>query len=347
MTEPIHEISSRLFIIRNGVEYEEVGIDADNPPVVTMTADAEVKMRLGCNVLYEKEFDYANDHLAPYLYINGGKHKIGEYIITASSLVSDGMEQKYTLTGLDLTHKAKRSKIEQRVFYPAGMLYVDAIREQIHLSGIYSYDVDATDYRFSVDREDWEPGTDRLTIINTLLAEINYNSLYMDLQGAVRGTKVLPTEAENVTITYRGGEWSSILVPGAEIEVDAFDHPNVFYYSCDNPDFDKPLQVVSVNDSAINRFSTERQGRMPVFRTVDNVPNIAALQEHADLEVKKSVIAADEISFRTALNPIHNPFEILALHKKEYDGVIAETYWQMELGSQGVMEHRGKQVLYI
>ena len=77
------------------------------------------------------------------------------------------------------------SKIETRLHLAKGTLYTAAIQALLVESGIMDFFVEANTATLQADREDWEPGTDRLTIINALAAEINYNSIWMDGGGTV------------------------------------------------------------------------------------------------------------------------------------------------------------------
>ena len=77
----------------------------------------------------------------------------------------------------------------------------------------------------------------RLTIINALAAEINYNSIWMDGVGTVHCSAVRMPSADAISGTYRDGEYS-IQYPEWSETVDMFDHPNVFIVEVDNPDLD-------------------------------------------------------------------------------------------------------------
>lgn len=344
---PDSEIAQcEILLKRDGVEFLPLKVNVHSPPRVECNAEAEIKMTLTCDVWFDGEFDYANDRIVPYITIDKKRSKLGEYIIVESVKESDGLTEKYSLTCFDITHLAKKSRIEDRVYWPAGTRYIKAIEERLVASGIRRFSLQNSSLAFQTDREDWDPGTENIEIINQLLQEMSFNSLYMDLDGVVHAKGYKKPILNNVGKIYKNDEFS-ILKPGATIKIDAFDHPNVFHYSCENPELNEPINVVSENNSPVSMFSTVRQGRVSVFRKVDNVASKQALQDLADREKLQSMISADEIAYETGLNPTHAPYEIVLLEKKEYSGVIEETYWGMDLSGGGLMEHRGKQAIYL
>ena len=336
------EVSARLYLKRQGVRRDAMRLVTETPIKVSMVSDADIKMTMQATAEYDGEIDYFRDTLEPVLVFNGVEHPVGNYVIGGSVKESDGMRTWYQLTGFDLTQKARRHCAEERLYFPTGMKYTDAMEQLLTLAGITNYLVEPSDFVMATDREDWERGENHLTIINALLREMNYNTLYAGLDGIVRATAYRTPTAQNVTVCY-GVDGAKILVPGARIEVDAFSHYNVFHYTCENPDLVNFFTAYSENSSAGNRFSTLNQGRVPVFRKMDNAPSQHALQEICDRERLESMIANNTIEFETGLNPAHSAFDVVAINKKEFNGIIKETEWSMELHRGGVMRHKGKQ----
>lgn len=337
--------SVEVWVKRNGAKVGQLELSTDAPVNITCSTDAEIKMRMTCNAHWADELDYNTDTLLPVIVTGNERKEVGEYIVTASRRVSDGLSVQYHLTGFDLTYRAKKGRIEQRIFFEKGARYTDAISQLLVRAGIINHLVEASPLTLATDREDWEPGTTYISIINQLLSEINYNSLYMDLSGIVRATPYKTAVAENVTISYYDDE-ASILTPGSEIEIDGFDHPNVFHYICENPENEVSMHVVSENNDPLSQFSISRQGRVPVFVHVDNVPDTETLQAIADRAKLESMISSDLVRFSTEQNPIHNPFEVIAVRKPDFVGIIAETEWTLDLGVEGEMTHAGKRSQY-
>lgn len=80
----------------------------------------------------------------------------------------------------------QRSRTEKRVLFQAGQRYTDIVQSillELGISRIIAIQSDAT---LKNDRADWEIGTSWIKIINSLLAEINYQSLWFDTEGNAR-----------------------------------------------------------------------------------------------------------------------------------------------------------------
>ena len=178
---------SEAWVKRRGVEYAQLRVASASPPTVRMDLSAEVKMSCTCSVEFPDggAFDYVNDVLVLYVVLNGAKAKFGEYLITASQEVNDGYSTEIQLSAFDITHRAYKSKTENRVFFTAGSLYTNAVEQMLVLSGLTNFVITPSALTFATDREDWDPGTTRLAIINQLLQEMNYNTLCMNLDGVV------------------------------------------------------------------------------------------------------------------------------------------------------------------
>ena len=130
-------------------------------------------------------------------------------------------------------------------------------------------------------------------------------------------------------------------------EDDLFDVCNVFMVQCENPELGEMMQAVSVNDDPASAFSVSRQGRImaPPIR-LDNIASQAALQRYADRLRWQSMMAAETTVIDTALNPVHQCGDIVALEGDLAPGVYEETGWAMELAPGGMMEHTLRRILY-
>lgn len=317
---------------------EELPVLLSTPPQLECDTEADIKISLDIEVEHKGKLNYSYDTIGLLVRFDGREHRAGRYVIVAGTKDED----RYNLTCFDLCQMARRTKLETRKYFAKGTLYTYVISVFLQEAGILNYVVEENGFTLQTAREDWEPGQDYLTIINGLLDEMGYQSLYMDLDGIVRSGPKKTASVQNVTKTYSAHDVKNILLPGAQVEIDAFDRPNVFYYSCENPDLPEPLYALAVNDNPKDPFSTLNAPRNPVFRSVDNIASLDALQEKANKEMSESQISRDIVRFETAL-ALHNPFEVLAVTKKEFDGIVQETAWTMPLEAGGVMQHTGKQ----
>ena len=206
-------VSVEYLVLRDNVEYSRLTAFKGGGAAISVTADAAVKWALSGKFAQNRAVNYLTDVIQPVLTIDGVRQPLGKYIPTDAYTEHDGMRPVVSLTAYDLTYLAMSSKIETRLHLAKGTLYTAAIQALLVESGITDFFVEANTATLQADREDWEPGTDRLTIINALAAEINYNSIWMDGGGTVHCSAFRMPSADAISVTYRDGEYS-IQYPG-------------------------------------------------------------------------------------------------------------------------------------
>lgn len=207
-----------------------------------------------------REIDYLNDELQPVLIIDGVETPIGVFVPGTVTTSSKGY-------GVDLDRveaydrgvKLQQAKTETLLHWSAGTKYLDAVKQLLVSAGIGMVMETPSTLTLPTDREDWAIGTPYLTIINALLAEINYNDIWFD----ARGTAVLQPRqepsAERIAHTYTDGTPLSVLMPDSESELDIYDAPNVFICTVSNPDLEEPMTATAVNDNPMSALSTVRR----------------------------------------------------------------------------------------
>ena len=319
-------VSVEYLVLRDNVEFSRLTAFKGGGAAISVTADAAVKWALSGKFAQNRAVNYLTDVIQPVLTIDGVRRPLGKYIPTDAYTEHDGMRPVVSLTAYDLTYLAMSSKIETRLHLAKGTLYTAAMQ---------------------ADREDWEPGTDRLTIINALAAEINYNSIWMDGGGTVHCSAFRMPSADAISVTYRDGEYS-IQYPEWTQAVDLFDHPNVFIAEVDNPDLDSSMRAVSVNDRPDSVFSTVNLGRRVVsYEKLDNIASQAELQAYADNRRFKSLQSTETRTFYTGPSGRHAVFDLVELVRDGESTLYEETGWRLELEQPYKMTHTGKRVVYL
>lgn len=201
----------------------------------------------------------------------------------------------------------------------------------------------------ATDREDWPIGTSYLTIINTLLSEINYESLWFDADGVCRLEPY--QEPSAAIIDWRYGVTDLFLPekhPGPDWsdETDIFDAPNVFIVTCNNPDMDAAMVATAVNDNPASKKSTFKRGmRITSVERVDNIASQDELQAYADKRRNESLLATRAITFYTLNEPGHGVGDILALTHDEIGGIYLETGWSVTMQAGSLMTHSAKRTV--
>lgn len=337
-------ITPRLFLARDGALHTELSLPQNAPMVLDCESSAEIKMKLLCQFYHDGPIDFYRDRLAPFLCMDGQQHPLGQYVFARCGRAGGGGAALYSATGLDLCQLARRHRPETAVYWPAGTRYTLAVQQLLAASGLPQYRVAESELALATDREDWPRGTSALAIANTLLREMGCHSLFCGFDGVVRAVPCrLPGESE-ATVRYTAEDVGKLVLPGLHLSFADIDHPNVFYYTCENPELAAPLSVKVENTASASPFSVQNQGRVPVFRLVNNVANAAALLAMAQRELQNSLCAAQDITFHTGLCPRHAAFDVVQLEKEDFFGTVHERYWKMTLAPGGTMQHRGRVV---
>lgn len=337
-------VSFRYAIIRNGVEYAPAR--AVVPASISMVSSGEVKTSLRGTFVLPEEADLLTDHIRPYMTIDGAEYPLGEYVVGTADEIYTGGAAHTEIEAYDLGSKVKNSYLSDGLFLQWGTKYLDAIQAQLIACGITNVIADPTSETLPTSREDWEIGTSRIKIINDLLAEINYRSLWFDNKGNARLSKYVAPAVENATKTYKADEYSVISAQSSR-SLDIYGAYNDFVAVVSSPDYDTPLIARATNDDPSSALSVQRIGKRtaPVMR-LNNISSQAALQEYVDNVRNQAMLTTETCTFTTALMP-HEVWDIVILDHPQLQGVYEETEWTMPLEAGGEMSHKGKRVMYL
>lgn len=340
-------VSVEYLVLRDNVEFSHLISFKGSGAAISVTAEAAVKWALSGKFEATEDVNFLKDRIQPVLTLDGRRYPLGKFVPTDAGTSYDGNRPMVELSAYDLTYLAMSSKIEERVHLAKGTLYTDAIRSLLVEAGITDFLIEANTAMLQADREDWEPGTDRLTIINALAAEINYNSIWMDGSGTVHCAAFRLPSASSISVTYRDDEYS-IQYPEWSETVDMFDHPNVFIVEVDNPDLESSMRAVSVNDRPDSPFSVGSLGRRVVsYEKLDNIASQTELQAYADNKRFKSMQTSQTRTFYTGPSGLHAVFDVVELIRNGESTLYEETGWRLELESPYKMTHTGKRVVYL
>lgn len=310
--------------------------------------DAESDMVLAMSGVFfdeQKDFDFLRDRLRPIVVLNDQEYALGTYVVTTEEREMDGGESHIRLEGYSVLYLAQQKKIETRLHIPASENYIEEITALLSLAGITAINATPTDHVFATDREDWEIGTSVLTIVNALLEEISYNKAFVDLDGNVILSPYKRPSLSGVKNTYTEGV-DSLILPKTKSADDRWGKANVFRVVCNNPDMEEPMVAVAENNSESSPFSIQNMGmRILQNEEVDNVPSQEALQLRADMIRDKSLEMTEEITFYTALAPVHNPRDTVAIDVGGVSGIFEETGWKISMSAGDDMEHTARRVI--
>lgn len=339
-------VALRYDIVRNGSIVGQLQPVSDC--TVTMIADAELKSYLRGSFMESDIFDPLNDLIRPMLILDGIASPVGEYLISVSEKAMHGAYTEDSIEAYDKSLILSQNRLEKRVSFPAGALYIDVIQSMLVECGITMTIAEASDATLATAREDWEVGTSYLTVVNDLLTEINYDPLWFDNEGIARLKKQIQPSASNIVYTYKA-DALSILSAEATSTLDIYNAPNVFIVEVSNPDLPEPMRATSVNEDPGSILSTIRRGRRIVapLERLDNIASQEALQEYADNKRLQSMLSTDTIVFTTALEPGHGVGDVIAIQHPDFSGIYQETEWEIPLSPGGLMRHKARRIVYL
>lgn len=342
----VRRVSVRYDVVRKGVKVTQ--LYAKVPASISMISDAQLKTYITGTFANNDEIDLLNDHIRPFLIVDDAAYPLGDYVISVAETTMSGAGTAMYIEAYDQSLIASQNRLDKRVSFAAGSLYVDTIQGLLQNCGITMVMADPNESTLATVREDWEVGTSYLDIVNDLLAEINFKPLWFDNEGFARLQKNIAPSASNIAFEYRANEMS-ILSADATSVLDVYNAPNVFIVEVSNPDLPEPMRAVSVNEDPGSILSTIRRGRRIVapLERLDNISSQEALQEYADNKRLQSMLSTDTITFETALEPGHGVGDVVAVHHPDFSGIYQETEWEMTLSPGALMRHKARRIVYL
>ena len=203
-------VKYRFDVIRNGVKYDE--LLATNTPSIEMVYNGEIKTSLSGSFKINDQVNYLTGCIRPMMWINGVWYPLGEYI-TATAPDKYDTIGTVDIKAYDRALLLQQATTIKRIMFHKGNRYLDVIQAILIENGVSKIaDPDANADVLQTDREDWEIGTPYITIINQLLSEINFNSLWFDFVGYARLTNYIPPNLAEINHVYENDR-RSVLYP--------------------------------------------------------------------------------------------------------------------------------------
>jgi hypothetical protein len=106
----------------------------------------------------------------------------------------------------------------------------------------------------------WEPGTSKLTVVNDLLASINYFSLWVEGYGVFRSSAYVAPGVRPTSWVFADDQ-DSIYLPNFTDDDDTFDTPNKFIVVSQSNGEVPALVGVATNENPDSEFSYQQRGR--------------------------------------------------------------------------------------
>lgn len=343
----IRTYSHRVDVLRNGAVVTQ--LKAVGAPSIYCDSTADIKCSLSGTFAYNPIVDYLNDELKVWQIINGVEHPAGVFCIGTynDDYDADG-HHTVKIEAYDRSFLLQQTRTEGIYHIDAGVNYGTAIEQLLTAAGISLYIITPTSCTLATAREDWDVGTDYLTIANTLLAEINYNPIWFNADGYAILEPYAAPDATKIDHTYDGTTELSVLLPDCSAETDIFDKPNVFIVVCSNPDLSAPLMATAENTNPVSTLSTFKRGRRiaKVF-PVDNIASQDELDAYAQRLCFDSMLSSEVVDVKTALMPGHGVLDTIAIKHPKIQGIFQELAWSLTLGPGQAMTHKLRRVIIV
>lgn len=336
----IRNYGVRVDVIRNNAFLKTLHSVSD--PVIDCNSTSELKTSMSGMFLDDPEVNWLTDELKPYQIIDGVEYPVGVFPIgTYSKNTDENGVSSVNVEAYDRALYLLQIKTETVLHLSAGTNYMQAVEQLLVDGGISLYLAAPTTEVLATDREDWAIGTPYLTIINTLLSEINYGQIWFNENGFAILQPAKAPSSSNIDHQYSQRDKVKVLKRPTGVETDAFDAPNVFVVICDNPDLDEPLISTAVNDNPMSALSTFKRGRRIVQKSyVDNIPNQTALDDYAQRLCLASMLTSETATISTANMPNHGVYDTVALNHPSLDGIFQEVSWSLILAPGQTMIHK-------
>ena len=340
------EIDFRYVVMRNSADYIEIYPADGSTPTLRMEESAEIKTSLSGAFLRDDRFDALSDEIRAEMILDGVTWPLGVYAVASCTLNRTETEHIMQVEAFDRCWRVRDTRTDSLLHLAAGTNFLDAVAQLLTAAGIAIIIRTPSSAVLAEAREDWETGTSYLDIVNQLLSEINYKSLWFDASGAAVLEPVSVPDAANIAHTLDASDIRSLVLPEMDRVTDIYSAPNVFLCICSNADKSAVMTATAINDNPQSPLSVPRRGRriMQVVK-VKNIADQDALQDYANHLRNESMWSGETIHVSTALLPGHGVADVVALHTEEFLAICIERAWTMALGVGGTMEHTLERVV--
>ena len=342
----LRDVRYRVRVLRNGAELTKLLWDSSAPPTVMWDKSGVIRSSMKGTFYPNNTVDLLTDELQPVITVNGQEYPLGVF---RASTVGNRNRNYATLINLEAYDRCwvlKNNKIESVLHLAAGTKYTVAVEQLLTDCGIALRIVDPSESTLQTDREDWEIGTDYLSIVNQLLGEINFEPIWFDAEGVAHLERYRPLSERTIMHRYGNMGRAGVFNPAmddSETETDLFSTPNVFICICSNPELPEPMVATAENDNPSSVTSIFRRGmRIARCYAVDNVASQEELQAYADRLRNESMFTTQTVSFETFAEGGHGVGDTISISDAKIGGVYEETAWSITMQAGRMMKNTAK-----
>lgn len=341
------ELDFRYDILRNGADYATLDPVTGTLPTIAMVDSGEIKTTL-MGTFYDPgdKVDWLTDEIRPTIIIDGVPHHLGIFLPGTVEYAEDNTSRTVTVEAYDRCWRVQTRCAETLRYFAQGLNYLNVVVSLLTDAGITSVAKVNTSHTLVEDREDWNIGTSNLSIVNELLAEINYKQLWFDQDGTARLEPAAQAKAESIQHTFDDTNVRSLIIPGIRKSTDVYAAPNVFLCVCSNADKSGPMSAIAENTNPQSPLSLPRRKRkITQVINVNNIASQAELEVYANRMVTSSMLRGETISVETCLLPGFGVNDVVGIQYGDYMAICVEKAWTMTMGVGGTMQHTLERVI--
>lgn len=353
----IRKISFKYQLLRNGSFYGYLRAVTSMTPTINMDDSREIKTSFSAVFAPSAfnadnkplEINWLTDEIQPVLIIDGVDYPLGVFMPAKVEYTKQQRSTRVNVQCFDRCWRVRDTRSDELLYWPAGTLYLDAIKQLLFASGINTVFAVPNDAAFANAREDWKLGESFLTVCNELLQEINYKPLWFKSDGSAVLEPVSVPTAENIKYTFNLSDPKTRVYANVSRTSDIYESPNVFIVYCANPDRSENMIATASNENPQSPLSVQRRGRQIV--SVQQVNNIASQQELNAYAVwlrNKSLMTGETVKVSSGLIPGLGVTDAVGFIDNEENlvcvGLLHSYTMPLELG--GEMTHRIERVVY-
>jgi hypothetical protein len=293
---------------------------------------------------FDDGIDFLNDQIQINVIIDGVKTGLGRFLISSPRRDIDGGEVTRVCDCYSRLLILDEDKTTLRKSVPAGTNVIAEVKRILQDYGGMNI---PDNIAVTQTVREWEIGTPILTVVNDLLATVNYTSLRVDNNGAfVSEPYTLPTERV-IELTYTDND-ASIIYRQLSENIDIFGVPNVIIRYTNDPDINPPIVASYTNNSSDSPTSVVNRGRQIVdAEEVSDVADLQTLQDICKRDAYELTDKYQHVEFSTAINPLHDYLTCIYLKCYDIDSKMIETSWSVECQTGGEMKHVCRRVVAI
>lgn len=334
-------VDFRYTVTRGGADLTTIIPAEGGEPTLRCDDGTEIHMSLAGSFLPNEQVNWLTDRIRPEIIVDGVPAALGIYL--PASVDDQEVETVRTLNveAYDLCWLLQDVKTEDMVYFRQGMSYIAAAEQLLTAAGITLVVSTPSTLTLQEDRADWEIGTPYLTIINELLAEINYKPIWFNSSGMAVLEPMTEPDAEHIQHIIDATDPDSLVLPGITKTTDIYSAPNVIIVVCENPDKSgNPMVSKIENRNPSSPLSIQARGRRIVkYEKIRGIASQEALDGYAQHLMMNTMLAGESALIQTALRPGWGVRDITAVNYGDFQAICVEHAWEMELKVGGPMRH--------